>query len=526
MKKEEDENALKEYFELEKIYRDIIRFNVFVFSCQTFPRSMKEKKILKVLEESPTLKKSTKKKLLKDLVTLSNERNVEEDLNNTNLFKELQRSTESIKKIRPSIDKSESAVNAYAHIYKKDIFKIEECMGNGFFDLLTLNEKQIPDELIKNYKVYYKKNFEKDRARSPFYSKSSYFKIFTLSSHYNFHKCFLPGELLPIFKDVEEQIDLNLSDVSRFNLIDIFDSLRDLFYLSRSQILKSKFNDTIQSLVRMLLNEQTDDGLWSKGYCNQEVSDFHIILSSLLILRLCPSSVNKGKMDKLIKWIVDKQKENGSWEDDTDSGDVFTTVFTTVCATEVLIRSGVKPEDKKIKYSLDYLVKAQNFKGFWSDEKRIPDIGGCTAIVLELIQNYKFFPRNLESREYHSRDLVAMASKLSWKDKIDFGKAAEDLHKATEMFFYSVLEKRRVSIKKDRGHTIGLRDAKKKVDKIFLKKNMDCTEKIVENLSKVRNKSIHQGESPEQSEVHEILNQVKALISKYSIECYGYDILL
>ena len=390
----ESGNALEEYFKLLKIFKQVS----FVYSFYQNLNKKELKSFQKRLEE--VFKKNSKEELFKDLMSLFDRRNSKKriSLKGTKLFQELEKVKKFIEKMKPSIHKSKSAVNISAHIYKKDIFEIEECLGNGFFDLLTLNKEQVPNELITSYKLYYKKEFKKNRRDEGELSLSTFYpnELFTLISHYKFHKCFLPDDLLPIFKEVEDEITLKLSDVYP-DAFDIINFSRDLFYLSRSQTLTSKFNDTIQKFVYVLFKEQTDDGLWSENYLDCEANDFYIILFSLLIFRLYPYPFSdEDKMKKLTQWIIDKQKQDGSWDDSDSSKNIFITV----CAIEVLIRSGVDPEDNKIEKAVNYLIESQNVDGLWSEPESIPDVGGCTAIVLDLIKNYKFFQKPRRARNF------------------------------------------------------------------------------------------------------------------------------
>lgn len=380
-----------------------------------------------------------------------------------------------------------------------------------------------------------------------FWMSDDYSDVIDKVSYYRLYETFPVAGLDRTFKQVENQLSRLLLDlVEGKNKIDqplhgkpsIVQQLWNLWLISRSNLLCNRLHDVIQLTITDILNFQHKKGYWYYygRDLNQKASVQLTAFASAIILRVGSSPEMRNRAIKAATWLVQQQNEDGSWEMTTDGKNAeehTPSVFITMVASEALERAGYSSKGKALARAKKFILEHQELQGEWNEKSFVASPYRETFFITEYLLNSGNYPRNIDVFQGLARDYIFRAKGLIHNQDSQSCRTAVMLcFEGIEMFFYSILaryEGRSSFVNQTTGETIGVLPASNKIFRAFHEKGMRVSKhekhEEIKALKELRNKIVHRGESVSLKEALKVLNTMDLLVTYYSVEAFGFNLL-
>lgn len=423
------------------------------------------------------------------------------------------------------------------------------------YDAMVLLSEEIShdmvEEVINNWKredaKAYKEN-EETPLTHRFWVSRDFMEDIDGVSRYRFREHFNIGEFEPAFREVEVMLKTCITeactmiedlDPSFWGGGELTRMAYELWLVSRSRGLTNKLRDRVDILLRAIARWQHVEGWWSGfnldgGEKRRFIPDtYTTALFSLDILRLSDSESRRQQGILGAKWLLEKQKPDGSWSrEHVSKGEIILEpdIFTSLLALESLVRSGIGNIDYSIKRGIEWIMGQQNELGMWED-KGFP-FPFLTVLVLEFLKSKDYLPAKLKPYESMSKGFINRSIQLSLEDKADsYRLAIIAAFHGIEAFLYSILDDPKVNIKIFGGNkTIGLRKALTQFQTYLQKEDKIEQSEVIpyrnslDRLAYLRDQVVHKAIGVDQRECRHLVDEALRFAVKYSLEIFGFDI--
>jgi hypothetical protein len=327
------------------------------------------------------------------------------------------------------LQKLNNSIDYYLNIIKKDISNIPNDITKSYcallalinigdynndfqiYDALILLKKEVDKPLIKKIVSSWKQNkIQKNDQEIDYKHWTSLTREeIDYVSICRFNEVFKIGEFDRVSKSLEKE--LNQIFEENYMHADIDEGHFFVWLLNRIPEFFKEFH-SLNRYLEYLIETQENEGYWRNYRVVYNFDDTKtgkdVIKTALFSLNILKMSNSKNYSQKGVlgaKWLLENQNHNGSWSIELMTNNKVVqkeSLFVTIIALEVLVRSGIPNIDCSVELAHDWIMENQNELGMWQDDLFNFSFSFMTVIVLELnnfLKNPTKFTENLVNHE-------------------------------------------------------------------------------------------------------------------------------
>jgi hypothetical protein len=303
---------------------------------------------------------------------------------------------------------------------------------------------------------------------------------------------------------------------------------------AQSLNVRTHVTSVVREALRKVLTWQNIDGAWVIDNEKQERTPCQSTTAYAAIALASYGDADRWSqpLDKAIEWLLKNSNPDGGWGSGEYKGSVSSIDFlATIAVLDVCRTRGVPLDHPTISAAEAALFNAQHFSGIWMDCRGKAE-EYLTCLIVRYFQRREQRTADMSEATSIGRGLLLKGHALSLRDApTDSILALVSLYHGLEYTLYGFLLKHEISIRNNRGETIGCRDAlgtfeqlAKRMHLIQQEASLPHKVQLIELAAK-RDEVIHRMGRISHQEVEKYIQQVFGFINKFDFKVLGHSLL-